>query len=145
MTALPPVRPVAAVIAVMMRDGEVLLVQRGRPPDLGLWGFPGGKIEPGETVETAVLRELREETGIIAEPLGVLTAIDVFHHAEDGTLTSHHVLIAVLCKWISGDPVAADDAADARWFGMDVFEPAGLPLSKDVARVAHLAAARLGM
>ena len=50
-------------IVVLLHEGRVLLVQRGKAPDLGLWGFPGGHVEPGESAEAAALRELHEETG----------------------------------------------------------------------------------
>ncbi len=59
--------PVPAVIAVVVHDGQALLVRRANPPDAGLWGFPGGKIEFGETVKAAATRELLEETGIHGE------------------------------------------------------------------------------
>ncbi|MEN7538812.1 NUDIX domain-containing protein, partial [Aurantiacibacter flavus] len=57
-----PQRPIAATIAVVLREGQVLLVRRANPPDAGRWGFPGGKIETGETIEQAAIRELYEET-----------------------------------------------------------------------------------
>ncbi|MDQ7970287.1 MAG: NUDIX hydrolase, partial [Oxalicibacterium faecigallinarum] len=107
--------PVPAVIAVVLRGDEILLVCRKTPPDAGMWGFPGGKMEFGETIEQAAIRELQEETGIIAEPDGVLTVLDSFHKDETGNLTHHFILPAIACRWISGEPVAADDAAIAEW------------------------------
>jgi mutator protein MutT len=85
------------------------MVRRGRAPAKGLWGFPGGHVEWGETVADAALRELREETGIVAEaerPLGLLDVIE----AE-----SHYVLAVTLCRWRAGEPVAGDDAERAEW------------------------------
>lgn len=61
--------PIAAAIAVVLRGERLLLVRRSHRPDAGRWGFPGGKIEPGETVETAAVRECREEAGLSVEPL----------------------------------------------------------------------------
>ena len=110
------VRPVPAVVAVVLREDEVLLVRRANPPYVGYWGFPGGKIEAGETIEAAAVRELAEETAVRAEAGRVLTAFDVLDHDGNGRLVRHFVLIAVLCRWISGEPVAADDALEARWF-----------------------------
>ncbi|WP_042703851.1 NUDIX hydrolase [Azospirillum sp. B506] len=139
----PAFRPIAAAIAAVFRDGNILLVRRANPPDAGRWGFPGGKIEPGETIETAAVRELREETGIDAEALRVFTAVDAFDHDEHGRLRQHFILVAVLCKWRAGQPIAGDDALEAKWFGLDELDEAGLALSLDVAAVAREAEALL--
>ncbi len=133
-------RPIAATIATVIRNGEVLLVRRANPPDAGLWGFPGGKIEAGEPIESAALRELLEETGIRADAQKVFTAVDAFDRDGAGHLHHHFVLIAVLCKWISGEPVAGDDALEARWFRLEELNEPGLALSLDVAEVARQAA-----
>ncbi|TWB10097.1 8-oxo-dGTP diphosphatase [Nitrospirillum amazonense] len=132
-------RPIAAVIAVVSHEGRILLVRRANPPDAGFWGFPGGKIEAGETIENAAVRELLEETGVRAAPLRAFTAVDAFDHDEQGQLRQHFVLIAVLCKWTSGEPMAGDDALEARWFHLDELDEAGLALSLDVAKVARQA------
>ena len=136
--------PITAVIAVTIRAGEVLLVRRRNPPDAGLWGFPGGKIEFGETVTRAALRELAEETGVQAEGMGAFTAVDAFDKAEDGTLRRHFVLIAVRCRWLSGEPVAADDALEARWYPLSMLEDGKLSTSLGVAEVARLALVQRG-
>ncbi|WP_246879186.1 NUDIX hydrolase [Thalassospira sp. ER-Se-21-Dark] len=135
-----PVRPIAAVIAVVIRDQHVLLVRRANPPDQGMWGFPGGKIEAGETLPQAALRELREETGISAEALRVLTAVDAFDRGAGAQLQHHFILIAMLCRWTSGEPVAGDDALEAGWFPVADLDGGGLALSQDVAWVAQQAA-----
>ena len=130
------VRPVPAVLAVVPRAQEVLLVQRRNPPDAGLWGFPGGKVDYGETLMAAAERELREETRVSARAKRVLTALDAM---GQGAAPAHHfVLIAVLCDWLEGEPVAADDAQDARWVALAELDR--LLLSKDVAAVARMAA-----
>ncbi|MBY6262737.1 NUDIX domain-containing protein [Azospirillum sp. 412522] len=141
LTVAPAFRPVAAAIAAVFHDGKMLLVRRANPPDAGRWGFPGGKIEAGETIETAAVRELREETGVDAEALRVFTAVDAFDHDEQGRLRRHFILVAVLCKWRSGQPIAGDDALEAKWFGLDELDEAGLALSLDVAAVAREAEA----
>ena len=132
--------PVVAVLAVMIRDGRVLLARRANRPDAGLWGFPGGKVDFGESIEAAAVRELFEETRVIGEPLQVLTALDVFDREEGGLLQQHFVLVAVLCRWRSGEPRAGDDALDARWFALEDVDPATLPMSARVVEVAQLAA-----
>jgi ADP-ribose pyrophosphatase YjhB (NUDIX family) len=146
MTAAPPpavVRPVVAVLAVPVREHRVLLVKRANPPDQGKWGFPGGRIELGETVSAAALRELAEETGVAAEALDVLTVLDIIDRDAAGALRFHYVLIAVLCRWRAGEPVAADDALEAGWFGLDDLKRPGLVTSAAVERITRLALARL--
>ena len=136
-----PARPVAAVLAVVLHQGEVLLVRRANPPDAGLWGFPGGKIDAGETLAEAAIRELAEETAVQARALRVLTALDVFDRGADGRLRQHYILIAMLCRWTGGSPIAGDDALEARWVPVAGLDAAGLTLSKDVAELARHAAA----
>ena len=75
---LAPVRPVVATIATVFRDGNVLLVRRANPPDVGKWGFPGGKVDLGECLKDAAIRELFEETGVRATAQRVFTAVDAF-------------------------------------------------------------------
>ncbi len=130
--------PIAAAIAVVLRGERLLLVRRSHKPDAGRWGFPGGKIELGETVIAAALRELAEETGAVADAVDVLTALDVIRH--DGDVLHHYVLVAVLCRWRHGEGVPASDAHEAAWF--DLAAIAGLEKSPDVERVAKLALAR---
>ncbi len=136
-TATPPAdpRPILAVLAVVIRDGQALLVQRANPPDAGLWGFPGGKVDLGETLLAAAERELLEETGVVARALRVFDALDAFDHDSDGCLQRHFALVAVICDWLSGEPVAADDALAARWVKLDEME--ALALSADVASLAR--------
>src|SRR3712207_218946 len=134
-----PQSPIPAVIAVVIHEGRALLVRRANPPDAGLWGFPGGKIEAGETVKAAATRELLEETGIRGEAQEILTALDVLVHADDGVLRQHFILIAVRCRWLSGLPVAGDDALEAHWFPVSDLHPDRIAMSADVDAIARLA------
>ena len=131
--------PVAAVIAVVLRGDTMILVRRANPPDAGLWGFPGGKIEFGEPTEQAAVRELREETGVVAHATETFTALDALETAADGAVMRHFVLIAVLCRWLSGEPVAGDDAMEARWFTFDELSSSGIQTSLAVDEVAEKA------
>ncbi|MCA8297044.1 ADP-ribose pyrophosphatase [Burkholderia aenigmatica] len=138
----PTVRPVPAVIGVVLREHDVLMVRRANPPDAGCWGFPGGKIEAGETVTRAAVREIAEETAIDVEALDVFTALDAFDHDANGGLRQHYVLVAVLCQWLRGMPVAGDDALEARWFDLAELDRDDLPMSAGVRDVARRAVER---
>ncbi|MFG6177248.1 NUDIX hydrolase [Halomonas sp. THAF12] len=128
--------PVVATIAVLIRDDRVLLVRRANPPDAGLWGFPGGKIERGESIEQAAMRELHEETGIVASAHRTFNAVDAFDVGDDGRLRHHFVLIAVLCAWRAGEPAAGDDAIEAGYFDLQDLGNGHIPLSRNVAEIA---------
>jgi 8-oxo-dGTP diphosphatase len=130
------------VIAVVVRGGDFLLVRRANPPDAGLWGFPGGKVEFGETVAGAALRELAEETAVAAEAEGIMTTLDIFERGPDGALHRHFILIAVLCRWIAGEPEAGDDALEAGWFDLDAISRAAALMSADVESIARSAMTR---
>lgn len=133
--------PIPAALAVVVRDGQVLLVRRAHQPDMGKWGFPGGKIELGESVQAAAVRELFEETGLRARAGEPFTALDVFDYGRDGALCRQFVLVAVLCHWESGEPVAGDDALEAAWFPVAGLEFAAMPMSEHVAELARQALA----
>ncbi len=139
----PAPRPIAATIAAVVRAGHVLLVRRANPPDQDRWAFPGGKIDAGERIEDAAARELLEETGVTAHPLRVFDAVDVFDRDDTGALRRHFILIAVLCRWQAGEPVAGDDARDARWVPLAELDAHVLATSFGVAELAKKAAALL--
>ncbi len=104
-------RPVPCAGVVCLRPGasgpEVLLIRRGKPPRLGEWSLPGGRIEWGERAEAAALRELEEETGARGEILGLLDVVDGLFGER------HYVLVDYAVKWTSGEPRAGDDATEA--------------------------------
>lgn len=115
------VSPCPGVLAVVRhpRTGAFLLIRRAKAPAQGLWGFPGGRIEPGEEFAVAAVRELREETGIVADSQGVLTVLDSISSTSDGCLQFHYVIVAVACIMKPGQsdvPFAGDDALEAEWF-----------------------------
>ncbi len=122
---LPSQQPVPTVGVVCLRGDEVLLIKRGTPPRLGQWSLPGGRMEWGETTRTTALRELKEETGVDAELLGLIDVIDGVFPARPsldgkaGEIIRHYVLIDYAARWISGEPAAGDDAADARFVSRD--------------------------
>ena len=101
--------------AVIMRDGSVLLVKRGREPAKGLWAIPGGAVEPGETLQAAAEREIFEESGVVIRAGEPIFVFDLIEKDEAGALKFHYVIVDLRAEYVSGEPVAADDAADARW------------------------------
>jgi len=100
--------------AVIVDHGRVLLVRRGHEPLLGRWSLPGGLIELGETLQSALVREVWEETGLMVEPVELVELIDSIH--RDGERVRFHFVIAdYLCRVKGGALRAASDADEARW------------------------------
>lgn len=107
--------PRLTVDGVIIHNGRLLLIRRGTPPFRDDWALPGGFVEYGETVETAVQREVREETGLetsIRQLVGV-------YSDPDRDPRGHTVSVAFLLAVGSGSPQSGDDAAEARWFSLD--------------------------
>ena len=101
-------RPELCVGAIARRDDELLLVRRGTDPGRGLWSVPGGRVEAGETLAEAVVRELREETGLqgtCGAFVGWVERIGI----------DYHFVILDFEVEVAGDPIAGDDADEARW------------------------------
>lgn len=124
-----------------MRAQSVLLVQRRNPPDAGLWGYPGGKIEPGETIAEAAVRELQEETGVVGRPHALLTPLDILRRDQNGELLFHFILLPVWCEWMSGTPSAASDALAVDWFAVPRLGQRPELLSEHVLALANHALA----
>ncbi|MCE4607175.1 MAG: NUDIX hydrolase [Desulfurococcales archaeon] len=118
-----PNRPYIGVGALVVEEGRVLMVKRKYPPRKGYWSIPGGHVELGERVEDAAVRELREETGLEAEPLGIVNLDELIVYDKEGAVEYHYVLVDVLVERKSGELQASSDALDARW--MDISEVAG--------------------
>jgi len=118
----PARRPVACVGALVWRDDEILLVRRGKPPREGQWSIPGGRIEFGEMMRFAALREVREETGVECRLTPLSDLREMIMPARDGRPASHVVLAVYGADWISGEPVAGDDAEAASWFAPADFD-----------------------
>jgi 8-oxo-dGTP diphosphatase len=110
-----PDRPYLAVSAVIVRDGEFLIVRRGRPPMQGLFTLPGGGVEIGEGLAEAVQREVLEETGLTIEPLALAGTREVVTRDEDGRVQRHFVILAFAARWVAGEPRLSEELAEARW------------------------------
>jgi 8-oxo-dGTP diphosphatase len=104
--------------------GRFLLVLRSRPPEAGRWTVPGGRVEAGESLEEAAVREVREETGIDIRVLREAWSFEL-HHGD--TVFEIHDFLA---DAVGGRLRAGDDAADARWFTAD--ELFDLPVTDDL-------------
>ncbi|WP_299151512.1 NUDIX hydrolase [uncultured Tateyamaria sp.] len=130
--------PKLAALAVVIWDGMVLLVKRRNEPDAGLWGFPGGHVDLGETAMDAAIRELREETTIVARPVRYLTNVDVIESDDTGVVKFHFLLAAVLCEYVCGEPIAQDDVSEARWWPVADVLCNQVACSRHVDSVVHL-------
>jgi 8-oxo-dGTP diphosphatase len=109
-----PEAPLIGIGAVIVSERRVLLVQRGREPLKGHWSLPGGLIEVGESLQSAVVREVQEETGLLVEPLELIELLDRIH--RDGDRVRYHYVIAdYLCRVTGGTLKAASDADAVRW------------------------------
>ena len=137
-------KPQPAAGVVCIKSDHVLLIRRGTPPMTGEWSLPGGRIEPGETARGAAERELMEETGIEAEIIGLIDVVDaIITNREKTLITRHYVLCDYAAIWTAGEPVAGDDAADARWFALS--DIAGLELWEETARIIDAGARLVGV
>jgi mutator protein MutT len=110
--------PTVCVGAVAIDDGRLLLVRRRNEPGMGSWSVPGGRVEPGETLQEAVVRELAEETSIEGVCMGL---IGVAERIGDD---HHHVILDYAVEVLApAPPEAGSDAAEARWVALhDVAE-----------------------
>ncbi len=122
-----PPSPVAGVGALVFHGRRVLLVRRAHPPYAGEWAIPGGRILPGESLQQAAERELREETGLRVRALEPVWAFDII------TADCHYVVVDLAATLVGGELRAADDAADARWFSRE--ELGDVPLNVHTRRL----------
>ena len=114
-----PSLPIPGVAATVFHNGCILLSVRGKAPSKGKWGLPGGAVETGETLENAIIREVKEETDITILPIKLLTFFDAITREESGEVLYHYILFEYLCEYVSGEVNAMSDAPDARWVSLD--------------------------
>jgi len=136
-----PDRPIVGVLAVVMRAEQALVVQRANPPNAGLWGFPGGVLELGETVAQGAMRELYEETGVVAEPAGTLTVLDAIDRDDQRQVRYHYTLVAIRGIWRSGEGVPGDDAGAVAWLSRAEIVDRDLPRLPGLVPLIDLALA----
>ena len=109
-----PSPPLVGVGAVIVEAERVLLVRRGTEPLKGHWSLPGGLLEVGESLTEGVKREVREETGLVVEPVELIELLDRIHR-EDNRVRYHYVIADYLCRVAGGVLRAASDADAVRW------------------------------
>lgn len=129
-TASAPQGPVVAVGAIVIEGDDLLLVRRANPPGAGTWSLPGGRVERGEALVEAVVRELSEETGlegVCGEMVGWSELIDDDIHVVVIDFRVH--------LFERAEPVAGDDASEARW--VPVWDVADLRLAPGLAEFLH--------
>jgi len=132
-----PDRPLVGVGVVVLAARRVLLVRRGKPPRQGQWSLPGGAQKLGETVFEAAAREVREETGLDVEVLGLADVVDSIRHDDANRVRYHYTLVDVFAVARAGTLKAGGDAADAAWF--EIADVAGLGLWSETERIIALA------
>ena len=110
-------RPIPGVGVAVIKDGALLMVKRGRGPNAGMWAIPGGKVDYGESMPEAAIRELREETGIVAEIERVIWVGDAIGPGDPPEW--HYTLVDYLARMTGGRLEAADDAELVAWVPLD--------------------------
>lgn len=158
-----PDRPIVGVGVVVLQADRVLMIKRGKQPRMGQWSIPGGKQRIGETWQEAAIREVREETGVEIEVLGIVDVVDAIVRDGDparpgteGTVPAaaapanddvaasvvpimaprvryHYTLIDCAALWTEGEPVAGGDAAHAEWWPLARLSE--LPLWTETVRI----------
>jgi ADP-ribose pyrophosphatase YjhB (NUDIX family) len=137
-----PTRPYLAVSAAVFRDGRVLIVRRARPPAHGLYTLPGGGVELGETLEQAVVREIREETALEIEPVALVGFRQAIAHDAAGRVERHFVILPFAARFIGGEISLNEELAAADWLAPESI--AGLNTTEGLAAIVAAASERLG-
>jgi ADP-ribose pyrophosphatase YjhB (NUDIX family) len=123
---------------VVLIDGRVVLIRRGKEPLRGRWVIPGGTVELGETLPEALVREMREETGLVVRPREIVLVFDRIQR-EGAEVEYHYVIIDYVCDYVSGELRAGSDADEVALVAPDEIgrydlPPQALELVLDVCR-----------
>ena len=139
-----PARPILAVSAAIIRDGCVLIVRRApKPPAAGLYTLPGGGVELGETLEQAIIREVREETGLEIAPLALVGFREAIGRDAAGRVERHFVILPFAARWVGGEIALSGELAEAHWRKPD--ELAGLKTTDGLAEIVAAAVERIAL
>ena len=128
-----PTRPILAASIAVFRDGKVLLAERVNPPAARCFSLPGGLVEPGERLDEAALRELREETGVEAEIVCFNDHVQVIEHDGAGRVERHFVVASFVGRWLSGEGTTGPEAHQIAW--VDPLAVGHLATTPDLLRI----------
>src|SRR5712675_218921 len=134
MSPVQPPHPQLAVSAAIFRDGKILLVRRARSPAKGFYSLPGGRVEFGESLHTALHREIDEETALKIEIAGLAGWREVLPGTAGG---GHYLIMSFAARWTSGEVVLNDELDDFRWIAPDAL--GGLKLTGGLEEVIQSA------
>ena len=118
--------PFVGVGVVVRKGDQFLLIRRGKEPMKGAWSIPGGRQNLGETVKEAAIREIREETGLDIDIIGLVDVIDSIRKDDNGVVAWHATLIDYAARHVAGEAVAGDDALSVGWFALEDLQELGL-------------------
>jgi mutator protein MutT len=111
-----PDRPYLAVSAAIIREGRVLIARRAKGASTGAFTLPGGVVEAGETLHQAIIREVREETGIAVEPIALAGQREFITRDADGRVSRHFVILCFACRWLAGEGTPLlEELSELRW------------------------------
>jgi 8-oxo-dGTP diphosphatase len=136
-----PTRPYLAVSAAIFRDGKVLIVRRARAPAKGVYTLPGGGVELGETLEQAVIREIREETALDIEPVELVGFREAIARDATGRVERHFVILPFAARYLGGEIALNEELSEADW--REPSELGNLKTTEGLAEVVAAAGTRL--
>jgi 8-oxo-dGTP diphosphatase len=111
----PIIRPMLAASVGVFREGRVLIAERLVEPAKGLYTFPGGRLEMGETLAECALRELQEEVGVMARIAGFIDHVETVVRAPSGEVQFHAVVCAFAAHWVAGEPQSSSEIGETIW------------------------------
>ena len=117
-----PQHPIVGIGVAVLRPDAVLLVRRGRAPNLGAWSLPGGAQELGETAEAAARRELAEETGLTVGELLLAANVDSIHRDPGGRVRFHYTILDFCARFAGGEARVGSDITEVAWAKFDAFD-----------------------
>jgi 8-oxo-dGTP diphosphatase len=115
MTSFDPPQPILGVSIAVFREGRVLIATRTKPPSDGAFSLPGGRVEAGESLKEAALRELEEEVGVKAEIIAFNRYVEMIAPDTGSELCQHYVVLSFVGAWISGEGRPGPEAGEVLW------------------------------